>query len=59
MKRIIPPNTTVFISDFSGPVQREICRRYRAQTPLIKMSDAELHEFLDTVDLGSAFGFED
>jgi hypothetical protein len=59
MKRIIPPNRTVFISDFSGLVQREICRSYRARTPLLKMSDAEIHEFLDTVDLGSAFGLED
>ena len=59
MKRIIPANTTVFISDFSRPVQGEICRRYRARNPLLKIADAELREFLDTVDLGSAFGLDD
>jgi hypothetical protein len=59
MKRIIPLNMTVFISDFSKPVQGEICGRYRARNPLLKISDTELHEFLDTVDLGSAFGLND
>lgn len=59
MKLIIPANTTVFISDFSRPVQREICRHYRARNPFLKIADAELHEFLDSVDLGSAFGLDD
>jgi hypothetical protein len=59
MKRIIPLNTTVFLSDFSRPFQRQICSRYRAQNPLLEMSDAELREFLDCVDLGSAFGLDD
>ncbi|AFM26956.1 hypothetical protein [Desulfomonile tiedjei] len=59
MRRIIPPNTTVFLSDFSRPFQREICSRYRAQNPLLEMSDIELRELLDNVDLGSAFGLDD
>jgi hypothetical protein len=59
MKRIIPANTTVFISDFSKPVQRLICRRYRARNPFLKIADAELREFLDAVDLGSAFDLDD
>lgn len=59
MKRIIPPSTTVFISDFCRPLQGEICIRYRARNPLVNISDAELREFLDIVDLGSAFGLDD
>ncbi len=58
MKRFIPPDRTVFISDFSQHFQPTICRRYREQNPLLRMSDAELREFLDTVDLGSAFGLD-
>jgi hypothetical protein len=58
MKRFIPPDRTVFISDFSKHFQATICRRYREHNPLLGMSDAELREFLDTVDLGSAFGLD-
>jgi hypothetical protein len=58
MKRFIPPDRTVFISDFSKHFQATICRRYREHNPLHGMSDAELREFLDTVDLGSAFGLD-
>jgi hypothetical protein len=58
MKRFIPPDRTVFISDFSKHSQATICRRYREQNPLLRMSDAELREFLDAVDLGSAFGLD-
>jgi hypothetical protein len=58
MKRFIPPDRTVFISDFSKHFQPTICRRYREQNPLLRMSDAELREFLDAVDLGSAFGLD-
>jgi hypothetical protein len=58
MKRFIPPDRTVFISDFSKHLQPMIFRRYREQNPLLRMSDAELREFLDAVDLGSAFGLD-
>jgi hypothetical protein len=56
MKRFVPFDRTVFISDFSKPFQEKICRRYRERNPLLKLSDAELRDFLDSVDLGSAFG---
>jgi|GEM_PF-5971611 hypothetical protein len=58
MKRFVPPDRTVFISDFSKHFQATICRRYREHKPLLTMSDAEIREFLDTVDLGSAFGLD-
>jgi hypothetical protein len=57
MEKLIPKNRTVFVSDFPEPVQRLICRSYRSVSPHVaRMTESEIRQLLDEIDLASAFG---